>query len=173
MARTHLSKTIHVASDHAGFELKEAIVSWLRTIPCVVYDHGAKLYEAEDDFPDFITPAAKAVSQKPEDSCGIIFGGSGQGEAMMANRFPQVRAALYYGSPHQSQIDAKGKELDIITSTREHNDANVLSIGARFVSVDECKEVILLWLTTEVDLDERHKRRIQKIEKITRDQRAL
>ena len=162
MARTHLSKTIHVASDHAGFELKEAIVSWLRTIPCVVYDHGAKLYEAEDDFPDFITPAAKAVSQKPEDSCGIIFGGSGQGEAMMANRFPQVRTTVFYGG-----------SSDIITLSREHNDANVLSIGARFVSLDECKEVILLWLTTEVDLDERHKRRIQKIEKITRDQRAL
>jgi ribose 5-phosphate isomerase B len=162
MARTHLSKTIHVASDHAGFELKEAIVSWLRTIPCVVYDHGAKLYEAEDDFPDFITPAAKAVSQKPEDSCGIIFGGSGQGESMIANRFPQVRATVFYGG-----------ERDIITLSREHNDANVLSIGARFVSVDECKESILLWLNTEVDLDERHKRRIQKIEKITRDQRAL
>lgn len=101
--------------------------------------------------------AAGAVSVASEDAYGIIFGGSGQGEAMLANRFPNVRATVFYGG-----------ELEIIRLSRAHNDANVLSIGARFVSVEEVKIAILTWLSTPVLVDEKYRRRNQKIEKITR-----
>lgn len=151
-------KHFHVASDHAGFAHKEAITAWLREQGVTVTDHGAKAYDAEDDFPDFISKAAAAVSQAPEDSCGIIFGGSGQGEAIVANRFSKVRATVFYGG-----------NSEIITLSRAHNDANVLSFGARFVSVEEVKECIIQWLHTPVLQDEKYRRRNQKIEKITRE----
>lgn len=155
------TKIIHLASDHAGFEHKEIILAWLQTEGYQVVDHGAKVYDAEDDFPDFISLCAQAVSTAPELARGIIFGGSGQGEAMMANRFKQVRATVYYGGP-----------LDILALSRAHNDANVLSIGARFVSVEETKVCILTWLKSSVLSDDKYKRRNQKIEKITKDIRT-
>ena len=156
------SKIIHLASDHAGFEYKEFVREWLMEEGFSVVDHGAKVYDAGDDFPDFISLAAAAVSASPETTRGIIFGGSGQGEAMLANRYKQVRATVYYGG-----------QLDIIALSRAHNDANVLSIGSRFVPFDEVKEGITLWLSNPVLTDEKYKRRNQKIEKITRDSRAL
>ena len=156
------SKTIHLACDHAGFEYKEIVCDWLKEAGYTVVDHGAKIYDAEDDYPDFISAAAAAVSAVPEHARGIIFGGSGQGEAMLANRYKQVRATVYYGG-----------ELDIIVLSRAHNDANVLSIGARFVAIEKVKEAITLWLTSPVLADEKYKRRNQKIEKVTRDTRSL
>lgn len=156
------TKAIQVASDHAGFAHKEAIVSWLKSEGYKVVDHGANSYDAEDDFPDFIQLAAAAVSRAPEDSLGLIFGGSGQGEAMVANRFANVRATAFYGGPS-----------DIIELSRAHNDANVLSFGARFVSVDEVKDSILLWLKTPVLKEEKYRRRNQKIEHLTRTLRNL
>lgn len=155
------TKIIHLASDHAGFEHKEIISQWLQEEGYVVIDHGAKIHDPEDDFPDFIGLAAAAVSAAPEAARGIIFGGSGQGEAMLANRFKQVRATVYYGGP-----------VDIIALSRAHNDANMLSIGARFVSVDEAKISIATWLKSPVLSDEKYKRRNQKIEKLTRDVRS-
>jgi ribose 5-phosphate isomerase B len=107
--------------------------------------------------PSRMSLAAAAVSGAPEDSLGLIFGGSGQGEAMVANRFANVRATVYYGGA-----------LEIIELSRAHNDANVLSFGARFVSVEEIKECILLWLKTPVLTDDKYRRRNQKIERITR-----
>jgi len=157
MSQTHAQKIIHVASDHAGFVHKEAVVSWLLALGHEVVDHGAKVMDAQDDYPDFIALAAGAVSASPEASCGIIFGGSGQGEAMLANRFAGVRATVYYGGV-----------LDIITLSREHNDANVLSIGARFVTIDEAKDVITTWLGVGVLADGKYQRRNQKIEHLTR-----
>ncbi len=162
MSLTAIKKHIHVACDHAGFAHKEAIVAWLREQGESVTDHGAMAYDAEDDFPDFISRAAGAVSLAPEDSCGIIFGGSGQGEAMMANRFPKVRTTVFYGG-----------NSEIITLSRAHNDANVLSIGARFVDVEEVKECIVRWFSTPVLPDEKYRRRNQKIEKITREVRII
>lgn len=156
------TKIIHVASDHAGFEHKQIISAWLETEGYTVVDHGPKLYDADDDFPDFISLAAAAVSSAPEQSRGIIFGGSGQGEAMLANRFKQVRATVYYGGP-----------LDIIALSRAHNDANILSLGARFVPVDEAKVCISTWLKSPVLGDEKYKRRNQKIEKITKEMRTV
>lgn len=156
------TKTFHVATDHAGFEHKEAIVTWLKAEGYVVVDHGAQSFDADDDFPDFIALAAQAVSAAPEDSLGLIFGGSGQGEAMVANRFANVRATAFYGGP-----------VDIIELSRAHNDANILSFGARFVSVEEVKSCILLWLKTPVLKEEKYRRRNQKIERLTRTLRNL
>jgi ribose 5-phosphate isomerase B len=157
MSLTSTQKVFHVATDHAGFEHKEAVVAWLTGEGYTVVDHGARVYDAEDDFPDFISLAAQAVSAAPEDSLGLIFGGSGQGEAMVANRFANVRATVFYGgSP------------EIIELSRAHNDANMLSFGARFVSVEEIKVCIATWLNTSVLSDEKYQRRNKKIERLTR-----
>ena len=121
-------------------------------------DHGAQHLDEDDDFPDFIKKAARAVSKSSAQSRGIIFGGSGQGEAMVANRFAHVRATVYYGGSDE-----------IIKLSRQHNDANVLSIGARFVSFEESKHAISTWLNTNFSSDEKYERRNQKIEKLMRE----
>lgn len=148
---------IYLGSDHAGFELKEKVKIFLADKGHVVIDFGANEFNAEDDYPDFIWKVADNISQDynngDTDSKAIIFGGSGQGEAIIANRFANVRAAVFYGG-----------DKEIVKLSREHNDTNVLSIGARFVSENEAKEAIELWLNTEFSGDERHKRRIAKIE---------
>ena len=117
--------TIFLGTDHAGFELKEAIKAHLDSSGYEVEDLGAHWFDGDDDYPDFIFPCARAVAADPE-SRGIILGGSGQGEAMAANRIKGVRAAVYYGSERQ-----------IARLSREHNNANVLSLGARFISEQE------------------------------------
>lgn len=149
---------IYLATDHAGFEIKEVLKEHLISQGMEVVDCGAHEYDAEDDYPDFIAPAAKAVSVDPENSRAIIFGGSGQGEAIVANKFPNVRAAVFYGGPGE-----------IVTLSREHNDANVLSFGARFVSPEEVKRLVDVWLSEEFTGAERHQRRINKIKKIEQE----
>ena len=156
------ARVIHLACDHAGFAHKEAVRAWLCSLGLSVVDHGAYAYNPDDDFPDFISPAAAAVAKSPETNCALMFGGSGQGEAMVANRFAHVRATVYYGGPD-----------DILLLSREHNDANVLSIGARFVSVDDTKRVAWIWLTTEPARATKYDRRNQKVEAITRTLRRL
>src|SRR3989338_2258809 len=143
---------VHLAADHAGFELKEKIKQFLGGLGYEVQDHGAFEYDEKDDYPDLIRPAAEAVA-KDHESRGIILGGSGQGEAMVANRYKGVRAAVYYDGPEE-----------IIKLSREHNDANVLSLGARFVSGQTALDMVKLWLDTEFSGEERNKRRIQKID---------
>jgi len=144
--------TIYIGSDHAGFELKEKLISFLEELGHEVKDFGAREYDAEDDYPDFIIPVAQSVSKDTE-SKGIILGGSGQGEAMAANRISGARAAVYYGG-----------EKEIITLSREHNDANILSLGASFLEDKEAKETVKLWLETPFSKEERHTRRIKKID---------
>lgn len=145
---------IYLATDHAGFELKEAIKKFLRKEGYEVKDCGAQTLDPQDDYPDFISKAAEAVSKEPE-SYGIILGGSGQGEAIVANKFPNVRASVYYG---------KLEEMPRLT--REHNDSNILSLGARFLSVDETLAAVKLFLETPFSGDPRHIRRIEKIKKL-------
>lgn len=152
---------IFIAFDHAGFELKEKLKVFLSNEGHDVEDCGAFTYDADDDYPDFIRPCAEKVAATPG-SFGIIGGASGQGEAMVANRIPGVRAALYYGEPDRKQTDMGGKELDMIASTREHNDANILSIGSRFLSEAQIQEKIRTFLATPFSGAERHARRIAK-----------
>ena len=142
---------IHLATDHAGLELKNAIKDYLIGKGHDVTDHGALEYDAQDDYPDFIFPCAKAVAADQQ-SRGIILGGSGQGEAMAANRIKGVRAAVYYGS-----------EREIIRLSREHNNANVLSLGARFISDQEIYNIIETWLDEPFE-GGRHQRRIEKLD---------
>ncbi|PIP87271.1 ribose-5-phosphate isomerase [Candidatus Campbellbacteria bacterium CG22_combo_CG10-13_8_21_14_all_36_13] len=144
---------IFIASDHAGFKLKESLIPLLLELDYEVVDKGAFSYDEMDDYPDFIRPVAEAVSQHPMHTLGIIIGGSGQGEAILANRFKNVRATVYYG----------GSE-EVIKLSREHNDANILSLGSRFLTDDEAKRAVKLWLDTDFSEDERHIRRIQKID---------
>ncbi|MES2059615.1 MAG: RpiB/LacA/LacB family sugar-phosphate isomerase [Patescibacteria group bacterium] len=145
---------IYFASDHAGFELKEKLIIFVRDLGYEAVDKGASALNLDDDYPDFIALAASEVS-KDKEAKGIILGGSGEGEAMVANRFPNVRAVAWYG-----------ESMDIIKLSREHNDANVLSIGARFVDEENAKEAVKLWLETSFSGDARHVRRIKKIERI-------
>ena len=142
---------IHIATDHAGLELKEKVKSYLSKLDYEVVDHGAYEYDALDDYPDFIFPCAEAVSND-SNSKGIILGGSGQGEAMAANRVKGVRAAVFYNGPDE-----------IIKLSRQHNNANILSLGARFMSDQEMYKIIELWLSTDFESG-RHKRRIEKLD---------
>lgn len=147
---------IFLASDHAGFELKNTIIEFLKKEGLEYKDIGPHIYNESDDYPDFIIPAAQEVAKNPEIHKGIVIGGSGQGEAIAANKVKGVRAALYYGG-----------NKDIITLSREHNNANVLSLGARFLTEAEAIEVVQLWLKTNFTEEERHKRRLQKINSLT------
>lgn len=142
---------IHLATDHAGLELKEKVKLYLSDLNYEVIDHGAYEYDALDDYPDFIFPCANAVSNDPE-SKGIILGGSGQGEAMAANRVKGVRAAVFYNGPDE-----------IIKLSRQHNNANILSLGARFMSEVEMYKIIEAWLSTDFESG-RHQRRIEKLD---------
>jgi len=146
---------VYFAADHAGFELKNTLMAFVREMGYVVEDCGATMYDAVDDYPGFMACAAQAVSKNPECARGIILGGSGQGEAMVANRFKGVRAAVYYGGT-----------TDIVELSREHNDANVLSLAARFLSEEEAKEAVKKWLNTAFSGEERHVRRIKKIDEL-------
>ncbi len=142
---------IFLASDHAGFKLKEALKKYVAGLGYEIKDFGAFTYDEKDDYPDFVRKAAEAVANDPEQSRGVILGASGQGEAMVANRFKNIRAAVYYGG-----------STDIIKLSREHNNANVLSLGARFLSEGEAKNAVKLWLETPFSEEERHIRRISK-----------
>ncbi len=152
---------LFIATDHGGFELKESLKPWLTGLGHEVEDCGAFTFDKEDDYPDFITPCAENVAKNPG-SMGIIIGGSGQGEGMAANRIKGARAAVFYGEPSRKQTDSEGKEIDMIVSTRDHNDANVLSLGARFLTEEEVKDAITRFLATPFSDHDRHKRRIAK-----------
>jgi ribose 5-phosphate isomerase B len=148
---------IYISSDHAGLDLKTSIIGFLSAANFNIEDYGPHSYDPEDDYPLYIDEVAKKVAEDPENNRGIIIGGSGQGEAISANRFKGVRAALYYGG---------GKE--IIKLSREHNNSNVLSLGARFLSEEEAKQAVSLWLNTKFSGDERHVRRIREIDELSK-----
>lgn len=141
---------IHIGTDHAGFELKNKLVEYIKELGHEVMDHGAFVFDADDDYPDFVKPVAEMVAMNPADR-GIILGGSGEGEAMCANRHQGARATQYYGG-----------NLEIVKVSREHNNANILSLGARFVTDDEAKQAVKVFLETDFSNEERHVRRIAK-----------
>ena len=146
---------IHVASDHAGYELKVALVEHLRAAGHDVVDHGADTYDALDDYPPFCFAAGEAVVADPG-SLGVVIGGSGNGEQIAANKVPGVRAALVWNTS-TAQL------------ARQHNDANVVSIGARQHSDDEATDLVLEFLKTPFSHDERHVRRIGLVSDYERD----
>ena|SRR3989338_9616038 len=144
---------IYIAADHAGFYLKKQLIQYLKIKGIEVEDMGAFELDENDDYPDFIIPCAQKVAQD-KSARGIVIGGSGQGEAIAANKVKGIRAALYYGG-----------KIDIVRFAREHNDTNVLSLGARFLTADEAKKAVSIWLETEFDKASRHQRRHDKIAK--------
>lgn len=158
---------VFIATDHTGYILKNALVEYVReALLYEVEDLGAHELNPGDDYPDLIRPCAEKVAGQKE-ALGIVLGGSGQGEAMVANRVPGVRAAVFYGQARAAgAVDAEGAPsldgYDIIRLAREHNDANVLSLAARFLSEDDAKEAVRIFLETPFTGSERHMRRIAK-----------
>lgn len=147
-----MKQTILIGADHAGYELKNIIEKYLIEKGYDVEDFGAEILDPLDDFTKILSPLAYKISQNPELK-GIVFGGSGQGEAQVCNRHKGVRAAVYYGG-----------NTDIVKLSREHNDANVLSIGARFVNDFDAKTAVDLWLATEFSGDEKYARRNKELD---------
>jgi ribose 5-phosphate isomerase B len=140
---------IHIGSDHAGLEFKNELITHLVMNGHDVTDHGPYEYDALDDYPDFCIPCAEAVA-KDSTSLGIVLGGSGNGEQISANKVKGIRAALVWS-------------LETAKLAREHNNANVISVGQRQHTAQEVKDFIDLFLATKFPGDERHVRRIQKI----------
>jgi ribose 5-phosphate isomerase B len=137
---------VHLGSDHAGLELKDHLVAWLREQGHEPVDHGPFQYDALDDYPVFCLRAAEAVVAD-QGSLGVVIGGSGNGEQIAANKVKGVRAALAWSDQTASLA-------------REHNDANVLSVGGRMHTVEEMTRFIRIFLTTPFSGEERHARRI-------------
>jgi len=137
---------VHLGSDHAGLELKEHMLGWLRDNGHEPVDHGPFVYDALDDYPVFCLRAAAAVVADPG-SLGVVIGGSGNGEQIAANKVPGVRAALAWSE-------------ETARLAREHNDANVISVGGRMHTVEEMTRFIELFLGTAFTGEERHVRRI-------------
>lgn len=153
---------VYLAADHAGVPLKEVLLPYLSSLGYETQDCGAYELDAGDDYPDFVIPCAKKVAAD-NGSFGIVIGGSGQGEAVAANRVPGVRAAVYYGEPTRSQTDTEGQELSMLESVRDHNDANVLSLAARFLTEEEAQEAVQRFLAAPASDDPRHVRRREKL----------
>ena len=141
---------VHIGSDHAGFELKNHLVEHLTGAGHDVVDHGPAVYDAVDDYPPYCLRTAEAVVADPG-SLGIVIGGSGNGEQIAANKVKGVRAALAW-STETAQLG------------REHNDANVISIGARMHSEQDATAFVDIFLTTDYSGEERHTRRIKMLE---------
>jgi len=161
---------IYLATDHTGFKLKEKIKQQLVDDGYEVEDCGAFENDPNDDYPDFIAAAAKKVSKNPNDF-GIVMGGSGQGEAITANKFSDVRCATFYTpSVPRSEVDVTGiKSTDpyeILKLTRAHNNSNMLSLGVRFLTEEESIKAVKIFLESPFTGEQRHQRRIDKIKKI-------
>src|SRR3989344_3991688 len=158
---------VYFAADHGGFALKEILKPFVISLGYEVEDTGAFELDMNDDYPVFVQAAARKVAEDPENRRAVVIGGSGQGEAFAANRTKGIRAVVYYGEPSRKQIDADGKELDMITSTRQHNNSNILSLAGRFLTEDEAKDAVRRWLATPHDGAERHARRHRMLDELS------
>ncbi len=147
---------IYIGTDHAGYHLKEFTKQWLQKNEYEFEDMGAFSLQTDDDYNEFILSVAKNVKNNPTQDRGIIFGGSGQGEAIQANRIESIRAIVFYGG-----------DLEIIKLSREHNNSNILSLGARFLSDEQASRAIQIWLRQPFTNHERHIRRNKKIDETT------
>ncbi|CAB4591818.1 MAG: ribose-5-phosphate isomerase [Actinobacteria bacterium] len=142
---------LHIGSDHAGLELKSELIAHLVNSGHDITDHGPYEYDALDDYPVFCIPAAEATAIDPS-SLGIVIGGSGNGEQMAANKVKGIRAALAWS-------------IETAKLGKEHNNANVIAIGGRMHSIEDCKAIIDAFIATPFSNDERHVRRINLISK--------
>jgi len=149
------TKRIILGTDHAGFKLKEEIKKFLLEEGFEVDDCGAHEFDSKDDYPKYIAGAARKVAEDPENNRGIVFGGSGQGEAIVANKIKGIRAALYYGG-----------DMEIVKLSRTHNNANVLSLGARFLKKGEAIKAVKLWINTKFSNEARHAKRVNQVKQI-------
>lgn len=140
---------VHLAGDHASYELKEHLLAHLRAAGHDVQDHGPHVMDPQDDYPVFILPAAVAVAGEPG-SLGVVLGGSGNGEQIAANRVPGVRAALAWS-------------VQTAVLARQHNDATVVGVGARMHTLEEATAIVDAFLTEPFSGDERHARRLAMI----------
>ena len=140
---------VHLGSDHAGLELKEHLLDWLVSKGHEAVDHGPFVYDAVDDYPPFCLRAAEAVADE-EGSFGIVIGGSGNGEQIAANKVKGIRAALVWS-----------EETAVLA--RDHNNANVISVGGRMHTIEELTRFIEVFLHTPYSNGERHDRRLGQI----------
>jgi ribose 5-phosphate isomerase B len=159
---------IDLSTDHAGLQQLRDLQEYLEEQGYNCHNFGPSTLKPDDDYPDYIFPAARAVASGEYDR-GIIMGGSGQGEAMAANRIKGVRCAVFYGPavarrPVDIEGDISHSPYEIIKLERQHNDANMLSLAARFLTLDEMKHAVKLWLETDFSGEERHSRRIGKLD---------
>ena len=150
---------IAIASDHAGFELKKYFIELLKGADLEVIDMGPEAYDPNDDYPEYIKKVARYISEHndPEEYRGVIIGGSGQGENICANKYKHVRSVVIYCNDMISNEN-------MAKTTRQHNNANVISFGARFIEQGNAFEVLKMWLDEKFTGDPRHVRRLSKIE---------
>lgn len=141
-------KTVHIAADHAAFELREALVEHLKDSGYEVVDHGAYVFDPLDAYPPMCIACAEAVVQDGPDALGIVLGGSGNGEQMAANLVEGARAALVW-----NETTAR--------LSREHNNANVVAVGARQHSLEDAIRLVDVFLETKFRGDERHRERLE------------
>lgn len=141
---------VHLGGDHAAYDVQRALVTWLAEEGYEVVDHGPADYDAEDDYPVHVLRAAVAVAEDPG-SLGVVLGGSGNGEQMAANKVEGIRAALCYST-------------ELAQLAREHNDAQVISIGGRFTTIEQAKAMVSIFLTTPFSGVERHARRLAMVD---------
>ncbi len=159
---------IYIGSDHAGYALKQELLAHVSFLGYTVEDKGAYMKNDNDDYPDFVKLVAEAVVTD-SGSKGIVLGGTGQGEAMCANKVKGIRAALFYGPVSaKGAVDVSGRQstdsYEIVRLARLHNDANILSLSSRFLSIEEAKQAVKIFLETPFSNEERHVRRIKKLE---------
>jgi ribose 5-phosphate isomerase B len=161
---------VYLGTDHAGYDLKEKVKTFLQEKGYDVEDCGAYTFDKDDDYPDFISKAAEGVS-KDQESRGIVFGSSGQGEAIVANKYKNVRAAVFYAPAVPAHnVDVTGRKsedpFEMIRLTREHNNANVLSLGAKILSEEDALKAVEFFLKEPFTEEARHVRRVEKIKEI-------
>lgn len=146
---------IYLGADHRGFELKEKLKNFLKEEGYEFEDLGNTVYDLADDYPDFGAAVAQKVAEKPNENRGILLCGSGVGMDVVTNKFKGVRSALVW-----SDNEA------LVKQSRQHDDSNVLSLPADYLTEDQAKKIVKLWLETPFSKEERHQRRIQKIKEL-------
>ena len=162
---------IYLASDHAGFDFKKHVKKFLTKKGYDVEDCGPLIFDKDDDYPDFVSKAAEAVSKDPTNSVGFLCANTGQAEAMLANQYPGVRCALFYApAVAVGTVDVTGRkstdQLEIVNLARDHNDANMLSLSGKFMDLKTAEQAIERFLNTPFSNAPRHSRRIEKIKDI-------